>query len=55
MIVGGGYDVNKDAPGAGTADTMGRAIFLLDAETGELIHRFSAESGGGPTVTLAGG
>ena len=30
---------------------MGRAIFLLDAETGELIHRFSAESGGGPTVT----
>jgi type IV pilus assembly protein PilY1 len=51
MIVGGGYDVNKDAPGVGTADAMGRAIFLLDAETGELIHGFSAESGGGATVT----
>ena len=51
MIVGGGYDVNKDAPGVGTADAMGRAIFLLDAETGELIHRFSAESGGGDTMT----
>jgi type IV pilus assembly protein PilY1 len=51
MIVGGGYDVNKDGPGVGTADATGRAIFLLDAETGELIHRFSAESGGGATVT----
>ena len=51
MIVGGGYDVNKDAPGVGTVDAMGRAIFLLDAETGELMHRFSAESGGGSSVT----
>ena len=51
MIVGGGYDVNKDKQGVGTADAMGRAIFLLDPETGELIHRFSAESGGGSSVT----
>ena len=51
LIVGGGYDVNKDAPGVGTVDAMGRAIFLLDAETGELMHRFSAESGGGSSVT----
>ena len=51
MIVGGGYDVNKDAPGVGTDDAMGRAIFLLDAETGEPIHRFSAESGGGANMT----
>ena len=51
MIVGGGYDVNKDSPGVGTPDGMGRAIFLLDAETGELVHRFSAESGSDSALT----
>ena len=51
MIVGGGYDVNKDAPGVGAPDTMGRAVFILDAETGDLIHRFSAGEGGGPAIT----
>ena len=51
MIIGGGYDLNKDADGVGTPDTMGRAVFFLDAQTGDLLHRFSAEEGPGANVT----
>ena len=33
LAIGGGYDVNQD--NSNTADTMGNAIYFIDAETGE--------------------
>jgi type IV pilus assembly protein PilY1 len=40
LFIGGGYDIAKDAAGVGGAaasDSVGRGIFMLDAETGALI------------------
>jgi type IV pilus assembly protein PilY1 len=37
LIFGAGYDTNKDGTGVATADSMGRGIFIVDAETGVLI------------------
>jgi len=42
IIIAGGYDSNKDNAGIGTPDSMGRAVFILDAESGDLVHRFTA-------------
>lgn len=38
VVVGGGYDTNKDASGVGTADSMGRGVFIFDAQTGALVR-----------------
>lgn len=38
VIFGAGYDTNKDASGVGTPDSMGRGIFVVDAETGALVR-----------------
>ncbi len=35
VIFGGGYDTGQDSGGARTPDTVGNAIFILDAFTGE--------------------
>lgn len=37
LVFGGGYDTNKDATGPATADTVGRGVFVVDAETGALV------------------
>ncbi len=38
LIFGGGYDAsNKDGSGLATADSMGRAIYIVNANTGALI------------------
>jgi type IV pilus assembly protein PilY1 len=37
LIFGGGYDTNKDADTAGTDDKVGKAIYMVDAESGEKI------------------
>ena len=37
LIVGAGYDVNKDTSGVATTDSMGRGVFIIDAATGELV------------------
>lgn len=42
IIIAGGYDSNKDSGGIGTPDSMGRAVFILDAESGDIVHRFTA-------------
>ena len=42
IIIAGGYDSNKDNAGIGTPDSMGRAVFILDAESGDIVHRFTA-------------
>lgn len=34
LIFGGGYDTNKDGSGIGTVDTIGNAIYIVDAATG---------------------
>lgn len=37
LIFGAGYDTNKDATGVATPDSMGRGIFIVDAEKGTLV------------------
>ena len=37
LIFGAGYDTGKDASGVGAADSEGRGLFIVDAETGALI------------------
>lgn len=48
LIIGGGYSpAGKDGASIGTDDTKGRGVFILDAETGSLIHQFGLSSAGG--------
>ncbi|GHE79791.1 pilus assembly protein [Thalassotalea profundi] len=47
VIFGGGYDINKDQAGVGTDDSVGRAIYMVDAETGAL--KWSLAPSGGIT------
>ena len=47
IIVGGGYDVNKDATGVGTDDSEGNAIFVIDAQTGALVWKAVATASTG--------
>ena len=44
LIFSGGYDESQDEHSVRTADSMGRAIFIIDAATGSLLWS------GGPTV-----
>jgi len=44
LIFGGGYDVDQDTASVRTADDTGRAIFMVDAETGELVWSASPSS-----------
>lgn len=37
LIFGAGYDINKDDTGLASADSMGRGIFIVDADTGALV------------------
>lgn len=39
LFLAGGYDVGKDRPGPGQDDDRGTGLFVLDAETGELIWK----------------
>lgn len=40
LVFGGGYDTNQDLASPGN-DTMGRAIFVVDAADGSLLRKFS--------------
>tara|TARA_R110000765_G_scaffold61699_9_gene119509 strand:+ start:4655 stop:8233 length:3579 start_codon:yes stop_codon:yes gene_type:complete len=44
LFFGGGYDAGKDASGPGTPDTKGRAIYMVDAQTGTLKWSLAAEN-----------
>lgn len=47
LVFAGGYDTNKDTRGTvGTDDTEGNAIYVVDAETGDLIWKARGGSGG---------
>jgi len=51
LFFGGGYDIKKDSDGAGTNDTKGRSVYMVDAKTGAL--RWSMAPTGADT-TFAG-
>lgn len=42
LIFGGGYDISYDA--TPTATPLGRAVYIVDAETGKLLHSFGTSS-----------
>ncbi len=50
LIFAGGYDVNKSAQGLGANDSMGRGIYIVNAETGALV--FSATPAATSTTNL---
>ncbi len=37
LIFGGGYDINKDNSGIATDDTVGKGVYMVDAETGDFL------------------
>lgn len=51
LFFGGGYDPNKDSDNAGTIDTKGRSVYMVDAKTGAL--KWSMAPSGADT-TFAG-
>ncbi|MDH3452678.1 MAG: PilC/PilY family type IV pilus protein, partial [Gammaproteobacteria bacterium] len=52
IVFGGGYDFNKDdRTGVGTDDSEGNAIYIVDAETGQLIWK-AVGSGAADTDTF---
>ena len=51
LFFGGGYDTNKDSDGAGTTDSKGRSVYMVDAKTGTL--KWSMAPSGADT-TFAG-
>ncbi|NKF52764.1 rRNA (guanine-N1)-methyltransferase [Shewanella sp. WXL01] len=53
MIVGGGYSpATKDSAAVGISDTIGRSVYIIDADKGNLVHTFSNEHGRGKTQLL---
>ncbi len=51
LIFGGGYDTDNDVNAVRTADSEGRAIFMVDAESGDLL--WSAGPGAGFNENLS--
>ncbi len=50
LIIGAGYlPASKDTSGIGSADSKGRGVFIVDAESGSLIHHFGRGSTGSVT------
>jgi type IV pilus assembly protein PilY1 len=45
VIVGAGYDPNKDSSGVGTVDSMGRGVFIFDAQTGAVVRSITPATG----------
>jgi type IV pilus assembly protein PilY1 len=50
LIFGAGYDTNKDGTGLASSDSIGRGIFIVDADTGALI--WSITPAGNSTTNL---
>ncbi|WP_434929099.1 pilus assembly protein [Shewanella sp. HL-SH2] len=50
LIIGGGYNPStKDGAGVGQDDTNGRGVYVLNAETGALVHHFGIAGGSNKT------
>lgn len=56
LIFGGGYNTNEDSEPIATADSSGRAIFVLDAFSGNLVWsaRYSCTGITTPCITVPG-
>lgn len=52
LIFAGGYDTAEDTATTRTADSMGNALYIVDAETGALIWSASS-AGAGATLSLS--
>lgn len=51
VMFAGGYDLNKDTRGVvGTNDSEGNAIYVVDAETGQLVWKARRGSGGSGNI-----
>ncbi|WP_425347541.1 pilus assembly protein [Shewanella septentrionalis] len=48
LILGGGYDVSYD--GTPSTSPLGRNVYIVDAESGALIHTFGSSAGSGVTA-----
>ena len=53
LIFGGGYDINQDSNSLAEADTMGRAVYIVDADTGQRLW-WAGPSGSGADLVLSG-
>ena len=45
LIFGGGYDTGQDTVTVRTPDAVGRSVYIVDAETGELLWRAGPDGG----------
>lgn len=52
LVVGGGYDINQDSNDVAENDTVGRAIYFIDAESGERLW-WAGPSGSGADLELS--
>jgi type IV pilus assembly protein PilY1 len=52
LIFGGGYDTNQDSVSVRTADSSGRAVYIVDAITGDLLW-WAGPSGSGANLELS--
>lgn len=52
LIFGGGYDTNQDDVGVRTLDSVGRALYIVDAETGDRLW-WAGPSGSGADLELS--
>ena len=52
LVIGGGYDINQDSVTVTTVDTTGRAIYFIDALTGERVW-WAGDVGSGADLEIA--
>jgi len=45
LIFGGGYDTGQDTVSVRTADAVGRSVYIVDADTGQLLWRAGPDAG----------
>ena len=45
LIFGGGYDTGQDTVSVRTPDTVGRGVYIVDADTGDLLWRAGPDAG----------
>jgi len=50
LIFGGGYDTNQDGASSRSTDSVGRAVYIVDADTGSLLWWASSQAGADLTL-----
>jgi len=54
LIFGGGYSIAKDISGVGTPDSVGKGIFMVDAESGTLLWSMTPDATAGKNIQFTG-